>query len=79
MEQLTPAQCGYLVRKAIISKTDSQFASSDIGHFLYQMANGLSIDTNAIEQEQLEKVEARTKNTDARIDELNKRIKKFEG
>ncbi|WP_431213826.1 hypothetical protein ACQ86N_02700 [Puia sp. P3] len=77
MQRLTPAQCAYLVRKAVTSKAESKSATSDLGYFLYQMAGSLSIDTEAIEQNQLEKADTRQEKNEARIRDLNKRIKRL--
>lgn len=74
MQKLSPEQCGWLVRKAVTSKAESKMASSDLGYFLYQMAGSFGIDTEAIEQTQLEKAEARQEKYDARNRDLDKRI-----
>jgi len=78
LQQLTPAQIGWFVRKAVTSKSESKSATSEIGYFLYQMAGSLSIDTEAIELAQQEKAETRQERNEARIRDLNKRIKRLQ-
>ncbi len=77
LSELTEPEQAYLVRLAIAEKSGSQYPQQAAGQVLYHTAAGMGIDIEAIEQAQSDKAKERKEKMDARIAELQEKIKEF--
>lgn len=78
LAELTEAEQAYLIRLAIAEKSGSQYPQQSAGAVLYKTAEGIGMDVTAIEQAQVAKAAERKEKMDARIEELETKIKAFE-
>lgn len=77
LKNLTEQQFSYLIRMAIIAKSESKYPKQEAGYFLFQMAKEAGVPVAAIEDEQQQKAADRKERQEGKIKELEKKIKKL--
>lgn len=77
LKNLTEQQFSYLIRMAIIAKSESKYPKQEAGYFLFQMAKEAGVPVAVIENEQQQKATDRKERQEEKIKELEKKIKKL--
>jgi len=77
LQTLTEQQFCYMLRMAIVRKSDSKYNHNNTGYTLYKMAGEVGINIAGIEYEQEEKANARNDRMNVRVKELQKKAAKL--
>lgn len=77
LDGLSNQQFSFMIRLALIGKSDSKFPNSETGITLYKVAEAAGIDVKKIDTEQKSKADARGERTKERIKDLNIRKTKL--
>ncbi|EHQ24274.1 ParB/RepB/Spo0J family partition protein [Mucilaginibacter paludis] len=77
LQNLTEQQYSYLIRAALVGKSDSKLPNTPTGEMTRRVAESAGIDINGIEQQQQAKADDRKEKLDARVMELQKKISRL--
>lgn len=75
---LSDSQFAWLIRVAIVAKSESKYISSVTAYFLYRLAQSAGVHVHSIEEAQKQKAEERQEKVLERISTLEKKIEKLE-